>query len=35
MAGELSIGEYVMGEENFREGSERFSTIIDKKTMKK
>ena len=29
--GELSIEEFVMGEENFREGIAKFSSIIKKK----
>ena len=35
MLGELSIEEFVMGEENFHEGSAGFTSIIKKKTMKK
>ena len=35
MLGELSIKEFVMGEENFYEGSAGFSSIIEKKTIKK
>ena len=31
MLGELSIKEFVKGEENFHEGSARFSSIIKKK----
>ena len=31
MFGELSIEEFVMGEENFHEGSAGFSSIIKKK----
>ena len=34
MLGELSIEAYVMGEENFHEGSAGFSSIIKKKTKK-
>ena len=32
MLGELSIEEFVMGEEDFHEGSSGFSSIIKKKT---
>ena len=35
MSGELSIEEFVIGEENFHEGSAGFTSIILKKTMKK
>ena len=35
MLGELSMEEFVMGEENFRERSAGFSSIIKKKTIKK
>ena len=35
MLGELSIEEFVMGEENFHEGSARFSSIIQKKNNEK
>ena len=35
MLGELSLEEFVMGEENFHEGRAGFSSIIKKKTMKK
>ena len=35
MLEELSIEEFIMGEENFPEGSAGFSSIINKKTMKK
>ena len=35
MLGELSIGEFVMGKENFHEGSAGFSSLIKKKKMKK
>ena len=35
MLGELSLEEFIMGEENFHEGSAGFSSIIKKKTRKK
>ena len=35
MLGELSIEEFVMGVENFHEGSAGCTRIIKKKTMKK
>ena len=35
MLGELSLEEFVVGEDNFHEGSAEFSSIIKKKIMKK
>ena len=35
MLGELSVGEFFMGEENFHEGRAGFTSITKKKTMKK
>ena len=35
MLGELFLEEFIMGEENFHEGSAEFSSIILKQTMKK
>ena len=34
MMRELSLEEFVMGEEKFHEGSARFSSVIEKKTEK-